>query len=267
MNSLTFFSQNPVFTHGEYLNSCKPGAVRSRRTPDSLLSYHVRRGHLLRLRRGLYAAVELGADPTIQPVDPFIIASKLADDSVLAYHTALEFHGKNYSVHEQIAYLTSIPAKSFRFRSQLYRAVSFPRKLIAGGQQLFEVKPLERSGIQIRVCSLERTLVDVLDRPDLGVGWEEIWRSLELVEYFALDRVLEYAVLLGNATTIAKVGFYLEQHRETLMVEEQHLKPLRERRPKSPHYLGKRTENGEWVRDWNLIVPRNILNRSWEEVL
>ncbi len=44
-------------------------------------------------------------------------------------------------------------------------------------------------------------------------GWEEIWRSLETVEFFDLDRIVEYVLLLGNATTASKVGYYLEEHR------------------------------------------------------
>ena len=80
--------------------------------------------------------------------------------------------------------------------------------------------------MRLRVTNLERTLVDVLDRPGLSGSWEEIWRSLESVEFFDLDKVVEYALLLGNATTAAKVGFFLEQHRETLMVEDRHLKEL-----------------------------------------
>ena len=39
------------------------------------------------------------------------------------------------------------------------------------------------------------------------------------MEFFNLNQVIEYASL-DNATTVAKVGFFLEQHRETLMVEE-----------------------------------------------
>lgn len=31
--------------------------------------------------------------------------------------------------------------------------------------------------MELRVASLERTLVDVLDRPDLAGSWEEVWRS------------------------------------------------------------------------------------------
>jgi hypothetical protein len=49
--------------------------------------------------------------------------------------------------------------------------------------------------MELRVAGLERTLVDVLDRPDLSGSWEEIWRSLESVEFFDLDKVVEYALL------------------------------------------------------------------------
>lgn len=48
-----------------------------------------------------------------------------------------------------------------------------------------------------------------------------------MVEFFDLDVVIEYTLLLENATTAAKVGFFLEQHKEALMVEASHLDPLR----------------------------------------
>lgn len=66
-------------------------------------------------------------------------------------------------------------------------------------------------GVRLRVSNLERTMVDVSDRPQFGGGWEEIWRSLEGVEFFNLDAVIDYALLLENATAIAKVGFFPEQ--------------------------------------------------------
>jgi len=132
----------------------------------------------------------------------------------------------------------------------------------------FNVAVRERAGKELRVTNLERTLVDTLDRPDLSGSWEEIWRSLESVEFFDLDRVVEYTLLLGNATTGAKVGFFLEQHREALMVEDRHLKELHGLRPRQPHYLdrAKRTP-GRLVSEWNLVVPRDVLERTWGEVL
>ena len=47
------------------------------------------------------------------------------------------------------------------------------------------------------------------------------------MEFFKLDQVVAYTRLLGNATTAAKVGFFLEQHRKPLMVQEAHLDALR----------------------------------------
>jgi predicted transcriptional regulator of viral defense system len=148
-----------------------------------------------------------------------------------------------------------------------FRRVPFPGKLGDQGEERFGVDRAERAGLDVRVTGLERTLVDVLDRPRLGGGWEEIWRSLESVEYVDLDRVVEYALLLGNATTAAKVGFYLEQHREALMVEKGHLDPLRKRRPRRPHYMERtRRSSGRLVASWNLMVPPAVLDRSWAEV-
>jgi len=124
-----------------------------------------------------------------------------------------------------------------------------------------------RSGITVRVTGYERTLVDVLDSPDYGGGWEEIWRSLESVEFFDLDFVVDYALRLGAALTIARVGFFLEQHRAELMVELRHLEALRARAPKRRQYFERRQrKGGKLVHRWNLIVPDEVRERSWAEV-
>ncbi len=79
---------------------------------------------------------------------------------------------------------------------------------------------------------------------------------------------IAYTRLLGNATTAAKVGFFLEQQREQLMVEEAHLDALRELCPRQPHYLTRSQPKGcRWVKDWNLMIPTEILERSWGETL
>jgi predicted transcriptional regulator of viral defense system len=133
---------------------------------------------------------------------------------------------------------------------------------------MFGVSRHKRSGGELRVSNFERTLVDVLDRPELSGSWEEIWRSLASIEFFDIEQVIDYVLLLGNATTAAKVGFFLEQHREDLMVDERHLKPLQALRPHQPHYLlRRRRKRGRWMKKWNLMVPDEILNQSWGEVL
>jgi len=263
-----FFRQRPVFTNKEFAGFLRSEGSNNIRTQESLLNYHIKTGRILRVRRGLYAVMPVGANPETYPVDPFLLAAKMTDDAVLAYHTALEFQGKAYSVYEHFFYQTEHSPRPATFRSFSFRSVLFPRKIRAKNQQRFGVLEADRAGLVVRVASLERTLVDVLDRPDLAGSWEEIWQSLESVEFFNLDKVIEYVLMLENATTAAKVGFFLEQHREALMVEQAHLKSLQKLRPRRPHYFERaRRKDGRLVKQWNLVIPSAVIERSWAEVI
>lgn len=268
MKHAGFLQKHPVFTAEEfsqYLSALGGGGSRAQ---EALLAYYKKTGRIVRVRRRLYAVIPAGAATDSYPVDPFLVAGKLTRDAILSYHTALEFHGRAYSVQEQFTYSASRPLSPLTFRSYLFRGAKFPEALSRAGNESFGVFTAERAGMKTRVTSLERTLVDVLNRPDLSGGWEEIWRSLESVEFFDLDQVVEYALLLGNATTAAKVGFFLERHRESLMVEDRHLKPLNHMRPRQPHYLDRaRRKPGRLISYWNLVIPTEVLDRAWGEVL
>jgi len=259
-------SNRPVLTLEELQAYLDQKHSRNKRSREALLSYYLKEGRLLRVRRGLYAVVPPGGDPETCPVDPYLVAAKLSEDAVLAYHTALEVHAKAHSVFERYFFQSARLHRPASFRAYRFECVLFPKALRERNKPFFATTNVERSGVDVRVASLERTLVDLHDRQDLGGGWEEVWRSLESVEYFDLDLVVEYAKLLNNRTTAAAVGYYLERHAQSLMVESRHLEPLRKLRPKQPHYLD-RGKGGELVGDWNLIVPKQLTERVWEEVV
>ncbi len=263
-----FLSRHAVFTVDEvdrFLSTRGSGKPSTRK---SLLTYHRNQGRIIPIRRGLYATVPLGSDPESTMVDPYLVAAKMSEDAVLAYHTALEFHGKAYSVYTMLQYVSARKSVPLKFQAHEFRRAPVPHLLREKGRGMFGVTVRKHSGVEVRVTNLERTFVDVLDRPDLTGSWEEIWRSLESVEFFDLDQVIEYVLLLENATAAAKVGFFLEQHKEALMVDNAHLNQLRGLRPRQPHYFVRGKRKGcQWIKDWNLLIPAEILNRSWGEVL
>jgi predicted transcriptional regulator of viral defense system len=266
MRSTDFFAAHPVFTHEEYLAAHGARRERSPRTADSLLTRHAAGGKVLHVRRGLYAAVPAGVAPDSFQVDPFLLATKLAPDAAVAYHAALQFRGKAYSVWHRFAVLTRSHVRPLRFQGSEFLGVRPPRALDGlsdlGGGVVAEA----HAGGSIRVTTFERTLVDLLDAPELGGGWEEVWRSLEMVEYFDLAAVVDHTLKRGSALTTARVGFFLDQHREALFVEDQHLKALREHAPRQARYLDRKREAGRLVKPWNLVVPERVINRSWSEV-
>lgn len=263
MNVREFLANHVIFTVEEFI---KAFPDRNRVALWSLLKYHLKQGHIVRIKRGLYFVILPGRDPKTYPIDLYLVAGKAVDDAVLAYHTALSFYGVAYSVRYEFTYLTQhLGSRSFKFRGNTLKALDYPKALLKNNQQLFAVNEEDRFGIKIRVTALERTFVDVLDRIDLAGGIEEVWRSLESISYLRIQQVVEYAILLNNATTVAKVGWFLEQHREQFHVNDEHIMQLRKARPSQLHYMFRQERKGEIVDGWNLVVPSTVLERSWEE--
>ncbi len=264
MRSLEYFETHPVFTHAEFL-AAHTAKGRSPSTSNNLLAKHLAAKRLLRVRRGLYATVPRGTDPAHAAVDPYLIASHLSEDAVVAYHAALQFFGKTYSVWQRFHYLSARRAKSFSFRKMEFVPVLRQATARSGSAKEEGILETTHGGGQVRITTLERTMVDVLSAPDKGGSWEEIWRSLEMVEFFDIDAVLRHTHANGSALTAARVGFYLEQHRDSLMLEDKHLKPFEKLSPAQPGYLDSTRTPGKLLKRWNLIVPDYVLNRRWEE--
>ena len=232
----------------------------------TLLDYHVRKGNITVLRKGLYAGIPAGVDPDSFIPDPLLVAANMTDDAVLGYHTALEAHGRAHSVFNQYFYLSKKSPELSTVRSTRFRRVRHRSSLLKADMTDFGVVSIYRSGEEIRVTGFERTLVDCFDNPRYCGSWEEIWTSLELIEFFDTDDVLEYLRLLDNRTTAAKVAYFLDENRERLMVDEVCFEQLEQLCPKQPHYLDRTVKgNAELQPRWNLIVPEYVQRKMWEE--
>lgn len=266
MKPADYFDRHPVFRFDDFAAVHAADGRRSRQTTASVLKQHVASGRLLHLRRGLYATVPRGTDPERYQVDPYLLATQLSPDGFVTGHAALQFHGKAYSLWSRFHYLTRTRQRRFTFREQEFVPVQAPPSLLHVADLGGGVQERPHAGGVVRVTTLERSLVDVLDAPERCGGWEEAWRSLEMVEYFDLDAVLAYTRALGSALAAARVGFFLEQHREGLMVEAHHLAEFRSLAPAQPRYLDARREPGRLVKGWNLVVPERVLGRAWDEV-
>ncbi len=265
LSSRAFFATHPVFTQAEFVRA-RVNRGGSARTANNLLVRYVESGRLLRVRRGLYATVPEGADASRFTPDPYLVASRLRSDAVVAYHTALAFHGKAHSVWQRAQYVTASRPKPFTFRGVKFVGVQAPLAVRRLPDLGGEVLRRPHAGGEVRVTSLERCLVDVLHAPAHGGGWEEVWRCFEMVEFLDLQAVIRHALRLRSALTVARVGFFLEQHREEWMVEDRHLKTLARHAPRQPRYLDTRRQPGRLVARWNLVVPQTVLDRRWEEL-
>lgn len=247
-----FFEKHPVFSHAEFLAESERHGSGDIGTAQVLLTYWQRRQRIVRVRRGLYAVAD--RSPSIER--SVLIASRAADDAVLAGHTALAIH-TDFKLHSEdwpMIFLTRSRARPFTCEGDHF----IPIRVDSEGVLQFRVATV--SDVKVKVSPLERAMVDSLDRVSI-LGWRDTWRLMEAVPRKALklDKVIAYALSLGNAVLIGKLGFFLERRQYELRVSAQVLKKLRRRVPAKPRLSGSlELERGRVASGWNVMVPESV---------
>lgn len=262
-----FFYEHPVFRVDE-LHQWKQdnGYSDDAAATYQAIQYYLRTGRLLRVRRELYAVVPPNETPETVSVDPYLIAGKASDDSVLSYHTALSLYGNTYSFTENYCFLTAKKVKPFDFSGHYFQPTSIPTDLVKSKNEMTEVVTIDRQGVGVNITSIERTFVDVLDRIELSGGWEEIVRSIDTIGALNIDKIVEYSLLLNRKLVNAKVGYFLELRKGAFAPREGQLDKLIKCLPSSPMYAS-RKKNGAFslIKKWNLLLPDSVINRTWED--
>lgn len=262
----TFLSSHPVFRLDELRDYRACSNASGDRSLESLLRYYQRTGRIESIRQEVYAVLPKGHRDTQAVVDPLLVAGRCVPDAVIVNHSALEFHGLAYSQFRTFTFQTHSTARRFDYQGSSFVPLRPPRALERADNELLETMTGERRGLTVTVSTIERTLVDVINAPRWSGSWEEVWRSLGSMEYVDPVRILTYLRALSNATTAARVGWFLDTHREQFMLDEEQLQELHEMQPSKPVYLDRNyTGPTRFVRSWNLVVPAYIAEGGWEE--
>ena len=272
----TFFKAHSVFTAHEFRSYLTAQDQQRAHRHDRLLQEYASTGRLHRLKRGLYAPRPPSLPADEEPVVALPqIAARMTPDAVLAYHTALECYGLAYSLWFHAIYAARKPAKKLRVAAGLIRGSAFPRALRSAGMEYAETTRTPRHGL--RVTTLERTLVDIVDRPELCGGWDEVMHGYDLAPFtlsvlkpgrkINVPRMVKYAQSLGNAFTCAKVGFVLDLYQPEWGFDTSALAPLLSSRPRQRRYweLCIPRLPATWVPKWNLVVPCWLQQRAWRK--
>jgi predicted transcriptional regulator of viral defense system len=256
--SAPFFSATPVFTRAEYARAV--GRPSSDKTVTAMLAQHVKAGNIKRLVRSVYASVPKHADPHSWWVDRFLAASKLRPDAVIGYHSALELHGYAYSSEFDVQVIA--PGEP-----GLLKTAEFTCRFVRPAAPLGpdSTTTLDRVGQPVVATSLERTVADLFDRPDLAGGSEELFNSLDLVGRLDLDRLVTHLKANDNATAAGAAGWWLERQREALRVPEAVLEAIRALAPRQTRYaLGAAAGEGRAAAGWGVILPKEVIEQRFE---
>jgi predicted transcriptional regulator of viral defense system len=261
----SFLSAHPVFTRAEFAAAFGHPAGGANVT--SLLRHHLRAGNIKRVSREVFAAVPAHLPAERMVIDRFAAASKLRSDGVLGFHSALELHGIAYSEFNEVQLVSAGRTELVDLPFGACRFVTPPKALAAAGKADYLTMTMDRQGVTVRVTAVERTVVDVLHRPELAGGVEEVLKSLDLVRYLDPAKVADYVELLDNRSLASVSGWWLEKRRSAFGVNDDVLARLRARLPRSKHYaLGAEPGHAMLVEPWRVLLPPQAVDAAFEGV-
>jgi len=216
-------------------------------TGYNLLARAIKSGKVSQVTRGLYTSAT-GRFANIRH-DRFRIAAKLAPDVSFSYHSALELLGVAHSVSNRVQYYSDIKRKEVIFNETSYK------------QYHANFEPIMLQTIraaafgEVSVTTKEQTLIDCLYSIGRGGGTEEILRSIAGFQYIDVAAIKDKAVLL-NSSSIARIGWVLEQKREEWHVTEKDLADFRNMLAGGAYrFIPGTTPETNWSNRWRLILP------------
>lgn len=183
-----------------------------KRTESNLmLSRLCRKGWMQRLRSGVYRIVPLGSESTNPvPEDAWAIAAELFSPCYISGWTAAE----HWELTEQIFNSTIVfTAQKQRKNELIISGLKYRTKLITQ-KDIFGVKKIWSSNTQIQIADIHRTIIDILDDPEIGGGGRH---TIDICkEYFyrkeANPEILcQYAEKLAHGAVFKRLGFLSER--------------------------------------------------------
>ena len=241
MSLLPVLHQKLLFTAEEFSQE-----IGNPRSAATMLWRYRRQGYISQVRRGLYCVNNIA---TKQPeATKFQIASAITPTSYVAYHAAMEYHGLSHQVYLDVVAGSEQAFKAFDFDNHHY----VPH---LSAIQLFIETPL--ADTHVRVTSVERTIVDCIDRSDLCGGWEELVNCLKAVQYINENQLLIVLQAYNKTALYKKVGFLLEQLQ--LPVSPEFLTTCRKHAKDSVTYFTSDGSSDTFNADWRLYAPHDLL--------
>jgi len=214
----------------------------------NLIANYKRKGYIESVKRNLYVTISF---ETNQPgANRYKIASSITKGAYVSHHTAFEYYGCANQVYYKVYTSGKKRFAEFEYDDITYAYIA-PR--IDVGVSIKED--------DIRITSMERTIVDSINDFEKIAGIEELLRCLNLVPYANEDKLLYFLRQYNKQFLYQKTGYILEHYKEQLRLSDNFFLKCKENKKNSVRYLYNGLEHSSHVykKDWKLVVPVDLM--------
>ena len=207
---------------------------------------------IIRIRNNLYSLI----DPITKSAaaNRFQIASKITPTAFVAYHSALEYYGLSNQVFGEVTVGSLTQFNNFQFEGVDYNCQKEKNNAFV----------LNNAGEHVRVTSLERTIVDCIDKISLSGGIEEVISALNQIKVVNTTDLLKILADRNEIFLYQKVGFLLEFFRESMSLPDSFFKECQQKTTrKTRYFLNDDFKDVAFNKKWKLIAPLDPLSRIY----
>jgi predicted transcriptional regulator of viral defense system len=227
----------------------------SRMHAYNLLKNMRRKGALDRVKSNLFVRIpsHIVHDKGKYLEDPILVGKHLTKSYFFSYYSALYLHGLSQQPASHFYLSTTSHVQRVDYHGLVFHPVILTKKRFFGFK---EIKYREEN---VFVSDLERTIVDVMNRPEYAGGYEEIIRSIQDVEKVDWKRLLKYLDRMGEKILFNRTGFVFDMLGEFVDTPDGFLKELEKRLSGNIYYFEK-NRKGTYVKKWKIIVDKRLEN-------
>ena len=218
--------------------------VKSKTYAMTILRGYIEESLVVKIRRNLYGVTNL-ATKHIE-ANRYEVASALTPTAYISYHSALEFYGMANQVFNTMYVASDSIFNSFEFDGLSYMYAKSP---INVGIET----PVMSYGI--RITSLERTVIDCIDRIDRCGGSEEMLQCFGMIMHISEAKLMEVLESYDKATLYKKVGFVLSRFRGRFNLSNDFYETCKERANVGSKVLTSYEDCTEYDKEWNISYP------------
>jgi predicted transcriptional regulator of viral defense system len=175
-----------------------------------LLSDLVKRGLLMRLKKGLYYTIPYEREPNTFMPNWHIIAAHLSGgmNYYIGYYSALEIHSliTQPSLQEQIIVDKQVKPSIIKIKDVQFRFIFHNKKHFFGTKDVW-IDDFNR----VKCSDFEKTIIDCLYKPHYAGGIVEISKAIfKLKERLDYGKLIEYLKIFDSQAVFKRLGFLLE---------------------------------------------------------
>lgn len=215
---------------------------------ENWLAVQLRAKRIVQVRKGLYVVLDITGEPL---TTKFEVASKISEDAFVCYHSALEYYG----VANQVFNTITVGSKS-RFNTFSFEGVEYLRKQPKNPHGVIYI-----TTAGVRITTLERTVVDCIDKIDLAGGIEELLAALEQVRLLDERKLLEILSAYDCVFLYQKVGYILQYYKEKFDFSDDFFAQCKSRLTNQVKYFLSDEFDVVYNAEWRLMAPKNLLLR------